>query len=407
MVGSFVQTSNKKYADEFEKHLAIFRNLVSSNGIKELEQSPDMFLAAWSQLKDGIAAEQKFEAEFTEVFQKIDKTTVTMSTALIEETIRTLAGTITKVLIITLIGVGLCLIVTRVITGSFTGVIKECLETTRQIADGNLRINFNRNSMERKDEFGQLLSSMSDMVAKLRELIGGIVNSASSIKSAGENMSNNSQKLSEGANEQASSIEEVSSTMEEMASNISQTADNSRHASDMADTASDGIGKVAVAAMKNGEQIAMMADKIAVITDIASQTNILALNAAVEAARAGEQGRGFAVVASEVRKLAERSKTASDEIVAITKEAVKLIEDAGGLMGIAMPNMNETVRLAKEISVSTLEQNEGANQINTAIQQLNQVAQQNASASEDIAANAEELSGHAELLMDMVSVFRT
>jgi methyl-accepting chemotaxis protein len=285
--------------------------------------------------------------------------------------------------------------------------INPCIHTVEQVAAGNLKITIDQNLLNSKDEFGRLLNAMNDMVTKLRELIGGIMSSARNIKDAGENMSNNSQKLSEGANEQASSIEEVSSTMEEMTSNISQTADNSKNASVIANKANDGIGKVAVAAQKNAEQIAMMADKIAVITDIASQTNILALNAAVEAARAGEHGRGFAVVATEVRKLAERSKTSADEIVAITKEAVKLIEDAGGLMGEAMPNIDQTGKLIKDISVAALEQNEGANQINNAIQQLNMVAQQNASASEDIAANAEELSGQAEMLMDMVSVFQT
>jgi methyl-accepting chemotaxis protein len=285
--------------------------------------------------------------------------------------------------------------------------INPCINTVEQVANGNLRINIDNSLLDKKDEFGKLLNAMNNMVLKLRELVGGITNSASNIKDAGENMNYNSQKLSEGANEQASSIEEVSSTMEQMAANIHQNSENSQHATAITNRITAGLNKTLSAAQEVGTQTNAISEKILVINDIASQTNILALNAAVEAARAGEHGRGFAVVATEVRKLAERSKTSADEIIKLSKEAVKLVEEAGSLMNVALPNISETVRLVKEISVSTFEQNEGANQINNAIQSLNQVAQGNASSSEDIAASAEELSSQAELLIDMVSVFQT
>jgi methyl-accepting chemotaxis protein len=407
IVGNYVTTVEQKDADLFDQHLEIFRNIIIKYGVKELEQYPDLFAGAWGQLKIDFAAEKKFEAELTEIFKKIEGTTVTMRTALIDTTVTTLNGTIAKILVISLIGIILCFIITRIITGSFTGIMKECVETTQQIADGNLRIKFDREKIERKDEFGTLLNGMNNMVIKLRELVVGITESASSIKEAGSNMSDNSQKLSQGSNDQASSIEEVSSTMEEMAANIHQNSDNAQHASVITNKITDGLNKTLDASKEVGVQTNAISERILIINDIASQTNILALNAAVEAARAGEHGRGFAVVASEVRKLAERSKSAADEIIASAQRTVKAVEEATiHLTGVA-PAINETVKIVKEIATASLEQNEGAGQINNAIQQVNHVAQVNASASEDIATNAEELSGQAELLLDMVKVFQT
>jgi methyl-accepting chemotaxis protein len=377
------------------------------SGIKELEQYPELIGNAFEQIIANFAAEKKYETEMTELFQKIESTTVKMNTALIESTVILLRNTIIKILIISLIGIALCLIISRVIIGSFTGMIKECLETTRQVADGNLKINFDNDTLARKDEFGKLLNAMNDMCARLRELIGGIMNSASSIKYAGENMSDNSQKLSHGANEQASSIEEVSSTMEQMAANIHQNSENAQQANVITDRITDGLNKTLDAAKEVSVQTNSISEKILIINDIASQTNILALNAAVEAARAGEHGRGFAIVATEVRKLAERSKLAADEIIASSKKTVQAVEEATIYLNGVAPEINQTVKIVKEIATASLEQNEGAGQINAAIQQVNFVAQSNAAASEDIATNAEELSGQAELLLDMVRVFQT
>ena len=149
-----------------------------------------------------------------------------------------------------------------------------------------------------------------------------------------------------------------------------------------------------------------IAEKIGIVNDIAFQTNILALNAAVEAARAGEQGKGFAVVAAEVRKLAERSKVAADEIVSLSAKSVKITEDAAALMGTLMPEIERTAKLVQEIAAASLEQSGGADQVNSAIQQLNQVTQQNAAASEEMATSAEELNSQADQLRELVNFFK-
>ena len=146
-----------------------------------------------------------------------------------------------------------------------------------------------------------------------------------------------------------------------------------------------------------------IAERISIVGDIARQTNLLALNAAVEAARAGDNGRGFAVVAAEVRKLAERCQTAAHEINNLSKSGVTIAEKSGTLLDNLVPEIQKTAKLVQKITLSSMEQNSGANEVNNALQQLNQVIQQNAAISEEMAASSEELSSQAEQLKDIIN----
>jgi methyl-accepting chemotaxis protein len=305
-----------------------------------------------------------------------------------------------------IIGIIVAIILGFIITNAITSGIKRGVEFALIIANGDLTSNIEKADLDRKDEIGKLGNALQKMVEKLKDIIGSVVSGSDNISSASEQLSSASQQLSQGASEQASGAEEVSSSMEEMAANIQQNTDNAQEADKISQKVTEGVKKVGSAAQESLLSIRNIADKINIINDIAFQTNILALNAAVEAARAGEQGRGFAVVAAEVRKLAERSKVAADEIVALAKKSVDVTEDASALMGNLIPEIDKTAKLVQEIAAASMEQSTGADQVNSAIQQLNQVTQQNAAASEEMATSAEELNSQADQLKEIISYFK-
>lgn len=274
-----------------------------------------------------------------------------------------------------------------------------------KIANGDLNLKLMKKFKDRQDEAGNVARSIIKLVDNLRNIIGNIRSGAESVASAGRQISSGSQQMSQGASEQAASVEEVSSTMEQISANIQQNTDNAQTTEKISKKAQEGMSEVTQRASKSLKATKEIAEKIQIINDIAFQTNILALNAAVEAARAGEHGKGFAVVAAEVRKLAERSKHAADEIVGLAQESYSLAEGAGKRMIETLPEVENTTSLVQEISAASIEQTNGVNQVNSAIQQLNSVTQQNAAASEELATSSEELSGQAESLKDLVAYF--
>ncbi len=278
--------------------------------------------------------------------------------------------------------------------------LRETANVAEQIAKGDLSVSVNILS-----EMDSLGKSLAFMVENLRDVVGHVMSAAENVATGSQEMSSSSEEMSQGAAEQAAAAEQASSSMEQMAANVSQNADNAmqteRIALKSAEDAQEGGKAVAetVTAMKK------IAQKISIIEEIARQTDLLALNAAIEAARAGEHGRGFAVVASEVRKLAERSQKAAGEISLLSVSSVEIAEKAGEMLSRIVPDIRKTAELVQEISAASNEQNSGAGQINRAIQQLDNVIQQNVAVSEEMASTSEELSGQAEHLKNSIGFF--
>lgn len=285
-------------------------------------------------------------------------------------------------------------------------IVKNLNSNLHQLSNGDLTIKTDERFSLRKDEVGELTRSIIKLLDSLKNIIGEIRTGADSIAGASEQISSSAQQMSQGSSEQALSVEEVSATMEQISANVKQNADNSQTTEKISQKAQIGMKQVTDSAFKTLEATKEIAGKIQIVKDIAFQTNILALNAAVEAARAGEHGKGFAVVAAEVRKLAEKSKEAAEQIVGLAKVSYSLAEETGQRMTDTVPEIDKTSQLVQEISAASIEQNSGVNQVNSAILQLNNITQQNAASSEELATSSEQLSNQADHLRDLVAFFK-
>lgn len=313
-------------------------------------------------------------------------------------------GTRLNVIIIATLVILLAFLVAIVISRSILSNVNAGINFAKEVSSGNLTATIDIKS---KDEIGLLLSTFKSTVDKIHEIVLTISVGSDNLSNSSAQLSGVSQEMSQWSSEQAASIEEVSSSMEEMASNIDQNSENANQTEKIAILAEEKMQVVGRTSNDNLLSVREIVQKITIITEIAFQTNLLALNAAVEAARAGEHGRGFAVVAAEVRKLAERSKQAAEEIISLSNNTLKTSEHATQLINDLIPEINKTAKLVQEIAAASSEQSSGAAQINIAIQQLNQATQQNAAASEEVATNSEELANQASILREVVSFFRT
>ena len=407
---------HKKEFDEAAADLdATFVAEKEHASMKELENNLDKYLSYIPQMKKFVEAGDiksavalmkgdayEVNSKVTEELEALEQHKVEFGKECDNDNTAIATLAITLMTTISLIAMVFAIIIGVVISKGITKPLAKGVVFADKLANGDLTAQLD---VYQKDEVGQLAVSLIAMTDKLKEVVESIMNGADNIADASNQMSATSQQMSQGASEQASSTEEVSSSMEEMTSNILQNTDNALQTDKISTIALDGVNKVGMASKESLVSIKEIAQKITIINDIAFQTNILALNAAVEAARAGEQGRGFAVVAAEVRKLAERSKIAADEIGILSKSSVEVTEGAGKLMADLTPEIQKTAKLVQEIAAASQEQNNGADQINSAIQQLNTVTQQNAAASEELASGAEELAGQAEQLKEIVSFF--
>jgi methyl-accepting chemotaxis protein len=331
------------------------------------------------------------------------KDVVTANIMTDEQMLDAAAGTRNAVEVLGIAAIVLGVFLAVVIARGIIGPLRKGMGLTEQIADGDLTADID---VDQKDEAGRMAGFLRRMTEKLREVMGDVMRAGENVAAGSEELSSSAQNMSQGATEQAASVEEVSSSMEEMTANIRQNAENAQQTEKIALQAAKDAEQGGEAVSQTVGAMKQIAEKISIIEEIARQTNLLALNAAIEAARAGEHGKGFAVVAAEVRKLAERSGAAANEISELSSSSVEVAERAGAMLKEIVPNIQKTADLVQEIAASSNEQNSGAEQINKAVQQLDQVIQQNASAAEEMASTSEELASQAAQLQQAISYFR-
>ncbi|MBK3519672.1 methyl-accepting chemotaxis protein [Carboxylicivirga marina] len=330
-----------------------------------------------------------------------------------EESVNTMAGafgdlrsSITTLFTILLI-ISIVLILVNFTTTRLMGfVFKQLNIDLRRIADGDLTLAIPEGFDTRKDEIGDFARSVGSILKNLTNIVGSFKTGANNFRTASTQLSANANEISSGVNEQAASTEEVSSSMEEMAANIQQNTENADMTRQISRETTTAMEEVSVASDESAQSVRNINSRIKVVVDIAEKTDLLAINAAVEAARAGDQGKGFAVVAAEVRKLAERSQVAAQEIVDLTQKGTEATEISNEQLKALLPKIRKTTQLVEEISTASQEQQVGVGQVNNAMQQLSMVTQKHTSAAEEMASSSEEMARQAVELNEVTTFFK-
>lgn len=289
--------------------------------------------------------------------------------------------------------------------------IPPILTRAREIAEGNLA--GEPLEVKTNDEMGQLTASMNDMSTALRELIQEVAHTSQEVAAASTEIAASSDEIARGMNEQTSQVHQVSSAVEEMSASIVEVARKSADAANSAErsgkVASEGgqvvsdtisgmhaISEAVSASARSVEELGKRGDQIgeiiATINDIADQTNLLALNAAIEAARAGEHGRGFAVVADEVRKLADRTTQATEEIGSSIQAIQTETTEAVGRMNAGTDQVTTGVAKASAAGESLKQIVASAQDVSGMIQSIAAAAEEQSAASEEVARSIETIS---------------
>lgn len=321
---------------------------------------------------------------------------------------------LTMFIVALVIAVGAAVALSLTMARGITRRLEGAARVADRVAAGDLTSSVDASG---SDEVADLLRALGRMQNGLRDVTAAIADSATSLGAASEGVTASSGNIGQAVSEQSNAVSSTAAAVQQMTVSISHVSDKAEHAKDIAarttEIAEDGrrlagdasqeIKKIAVTmddtavSMRQLESSSSEISNIAnVIRDIADQTNLLALNAAIEAARAGEQGRGFAVVADEVRKLAEKTGTATSEI----KEMIEAIQlqtaRAAVQMGDASRQVGEGVRMIEALQAPLQELQSGASDAFTSLVELSHATREQASTSTQIAQNVERIAQMGE-----------
>lgn len=321
-----------------------------------------------------------------------------------KELFESLYGMRNGIIITILILLAVVFLITTVLANSITTRLNKAVTLAKNISEGDLTSSI---PIDSSDELAELAHALNQMNSILSDTVNSIDGTVSIIEHTSGDLINVSKNIAEGANNQASSIEEITASMEEMTSTVEQNSYNAKETETISNQSAINIVNSSKVLHESVNYLTVISNKITLINDIAFQTNLLALNAAVEAARAGEYGRGFAVVAAEVKKLAERSRIAADEISEVSQKGMKIAHEAGTKLSEHVPMVQKTAELVKNITVSSIEQNSGIEQINESIQGLNTITQQNAIEANRISDSISDLSEKSKNLKNLITFFKT
>lgn len=312
---------------------------------------------------------------------------------------------------IMLVIVALGVLIARSVLRQLGGEPADAVQVMKRAAAGDLTVDIPQSSA------GSLLGELSRMLCAIRQMVGDISSKSDIVRRTAEGISVASGQVAVASHRQADSASAMAAAVEQLTVSINQISesahDTERYSSAAATLAASGETRVAEAAnemaliaqqtssaagaIRSLESRAAEISTIAnVIKEIAAQTNLLALNAAIEAARAGEQGRGFAVVADEVRKLAERTSSATEEITSMIGAIQADTATAVDTMDKALPQVERGLDLARQAEHSLREIRDGAGTTLERIRDVALVTQEQSAASTSIAQQVESIAQMVE-----------
>ncbi|HEU5457250.1 MAG TPA: methyl-accepting chemotaxis protein [Terracidiphilus sp.] len=338
----------------------------------------------------------------------------------------------------------LCASVGVVLTRLIVPPLRSATAALESVADKDLTVSV---EAERSDEIGRLGIALNTSVASIREVLRSVAQGAQMLASATGEISSRSVQTAGNANTQSTKTNQIAAAAQEMTATIGEISHNAESASTAsrasADTADQGgsvmraaavtMEKISLATGTVSEKMNSLARRseeigkvVSVIQEISEQTNLLALNAAIEAARAGEHGRGFAVVAGEVRRLAERTKGATEEIVgtirSIQEETRSTLEVMEESHNAVQTGLDETARARKSleaiiessrqvesqirlIATAATQQTAASMEISESASQISQLALENSQGAEEAVASLKDLATLASRLDAMIRQF--
>ncbi len=301
------------------------------------------------------------------------------------------------------------------IIGSITGPLNQMRTTITEVEKSG---DFTRRiPVSTEDEVGQTAQSFNELLVALQQTFGQVLDSVGKVSDAAQSLSaasgqvaTSSSSQSEATSAMAAAIEEMTVSINHVSESAHEAVEISRNSGKLSAEGGDVIHKAAAEMSQIAETVRHTAQAIEelgqhsnqissivqVIKDVADQTNLLALNAAIEAARAGEQGRGFAVVADEVRKLAERTTKATEEITQMIASMQHSAHAAVSTMETAVDQVSGGVALANQAGSAIIQIKDGAEQVVGVVNDISSALSEQSSASNDIASQVERVAQMTE-----------